>query len=396
MRILMLGWELPPHNSGGLGVACYELAKALAGNGSQIEFVLPHARNPDEPKYDFMRVHYAAKPNGVPQPVAATAYTQDFDAVQTLQRSYTKFVMTHLNDLQPDVIHAHDWLTFEAGIAAKKMTGQPLVAHVHATEFDRAGGNFGNPAIHEIERLGLLLADRIVAVSEATKQLIIQRYHIPAEKIDVVHNSVNHSELVASSTVQPEMYAYVRRLQAEGYTAVVTVGRLTIQKGLVHFLRAAQAALTQYGRLVFVVAGDGELKHELVRLSADLGISRHVLFTGFVRGQAWRELFLISDVFVMNSVSEPFGLTALEAAATGNAVLLSRTSGVGEVLTNVLKHDYWDAARLADEIVAVATSRALKQELVDGARSDSHRVSWQRAAELCRAQYGLVGARALS
>lgn len=391
MRILMLGWELPPHNSGGLGVACFELARELARGGAEIHFVLPHPPQPDEPTREFMRVHHVTSTaiDSVPE-----VYTGDFSAVRAVQADYNKFVEeTFAGDLKPDVIHAHDWLTLEAGMHAKRVTGAPLVAHVHATEYDRAGGKLGNPLIHEVELNGLLMADRIIAVSHGTKQLIVEKYHIPADKIEVVHNSVDQDGIISLPLPEQTMYTYARSLQAEGYTVVSTIGRLTVQKGLVHFLRAASAAISRYDRLIFIIAGDGDQKHELIQLSADLGISRHVLFTGFIRGAAWRELYEVSDIFVMNSISEPFGLTALEAAVQDTAILLSRTSGVGEVLTNVLRHDYWDVNRLADEMIAVATSKSLKFELAAGAKRDFETVSWERAAAVCRDQYRVaVGA----
>lgn len=392
MRILMLGWELPPHNSGGLGVACYELSKALAGSGAQIDFVLPHPPQPDEPVRDFMTVHHVGSSRMAPV-LPALAYSGDYHTVRAVQDDYISFIENDL-EVAPDVIHAHDWLTFEAGVAAKRKTGAPLVAHVHATEFDRAGGSTGNPMIHEVELHGLMVADRIVAVSHTTKQLIVDKYHIPADKIEVIHNSIDMNGPVGAPLPEQTMYTYVRAMQQEGYTVVTTIGRLTIQKGLIHFMRAAAAAISRYDRLVFIIAGDGEQKHELIQLSADLGISRHVLFTGFVRGAAWRELYDVSDIFVMNSISEPFGLTALEAAIHDTALLISRTSGVGEVLKNVLRHDYWDVTRLADEMIAVATSRALSQDLREGVKNDFAHISWERAANSCRDQYVRAGALA--
>lgn len=386
MRILMLGWELPPHNSGGLGVACFELARALADQGADIDFVLPYAMRDDEPVRKFMRVHHVSSG----QQTVPSAYTGNFDAVRTMQADYTRFLETTLSESVPDVIHAHDWLTFEAGVYAKSRTGAPLIAHVHATEFDRAGGGRGNALIHEVEQYGLTMADRIVAVSAATKKLLVERYDIPADKIEVVHNSVDHDSIFGQSLPERTGYTYARRLQQEGYTVISTIGRLTIQKGLVHFLRAAARALSRYDRLLFIIAGDGDQRDELIQLSADLGISRHVLMTGFIRGAAWRELYDLSDIFVMNSISEPFGLTALEAAVQDTAILLSRSSGVGEVLTDVLLHDYWDIDRLADEIIAVATSKALRAELSEGAKRNFRRVSWSRAAELCYGQYALA------
>jgi len=392
MRILMLGWELPPHNSGGLGVACYELSRALANQGMHISFVLPHAKQPDEPSHDFMDVHHAS-------PLTSTsdlnAYTGSLDAIRAAQKHYQRYVTHFLSSEEPpQVIHAHDWLTFEAGVHAKELSGSPLIAHVHATEYDRAGGQSGNPYIHEIEQHGLLMADRIIAVSQATKNLIVEKYSIPSDKIEVVHNSVNEDDFTQDEASTKTLYTYARSLQAEGTIVVVTVGRLTIQKGLAYFLQAAAKATERYDKFLFIVAGDGEQCQELVRMSADYGIADKVLFTGFVRGRAWRELYDVADIFVMNSVSEPFGLTALEAAVQHTAISLSHQSGVSEVLKNVFKHNYWEIDRLADELIAMATSEGLRQELADGSQRDFQHVSWQRAADQCLSQYKLVGAHA--
>lgn len=377
----MLGWELPPHNSGGLGVACYQLARALAEQGAQIDFVLPFATPVDNA--EFMTVHYVTS---TPAHPGALAYGDDFNAIRPVQKDYKSFITRHVAEHPPQVIHAHDWLTYEAGIHAKKLTGAPLVAHVHATEFDRAGGGYGNPIIHDIELHGLLMADRIIAVSHATKRLIVEKYHIPASKIEVVHNSVD-ADSVYYDPSMPTMYTYVRSLQSEGHLVVMTIGRLTLQKGLTYFLHACAKASQHSDQMVFIIAGDGEQRNELLQLSADLGIADRVLFTGFVRGAPWRELYDLADVFVMSSVSEPFGLTALEAAVHDTAIVLSRQSGVGEVLTNVLKFDYWDIDRLADQLINIASSTALRQELALGAKRNFATISWRNAADKLLSNY---------
>lgn len=380
MRILMLGWELPPHNSGGLGVACYQLARALADQGAEIDFVLPYSTPVDGA--EFMTIHHVSElVENIPG-----AYSGDVSAIRRTQNRYMDYVARQVAVEPPQIIHAHDWLTYEAGMYAKQLTGAPLVAHVHATEFDRAGGDNGNPLIHEIEHHGLLMADRIIAVSNATKQIIVDRYHIPADKIEVVHNSIDTDVLQRNSSEQTQ-YAYVRSLQAEGYKAVVTIGRLTLQKGMTYFLQAAAKASEQCDSLVFIIAGDGEQRNELIQMSADYGIADKVLFTGFVRGSAWRELYDLADIFVMSSVSEPFGLTALEAAVQDTAIVLTRQSGVGEVLNNVFKYDYWDTDRLADQLINIANSDALQSELAMGAKANFAHVSWELAAETCLDNY---------
>jgi len=288
-----------------------------------------------------------------------------------------------------DAIHAHDWLTMEAGMIAKQMTGAPLVVHVHATEFDRAGSSFGNPLVHEIEQQGLLMADRIIAVSQITKNIIVHRYGIPAEDIEVVHNAIDAEEL-DGHLYDETTFKYLESLRNDGYTVAATITRFTVQKGLQHFMRAAARACEKYDRLVFLLAGDGEQRDELLRLSADLGIADKVFFTGFVRGKQWRDAFTVADIFVMSSVSEPFGLTALEAAYHDNALIITKQSGVGEVLNNVLRYDFWDIDRLADQLVSLANSKPLMDTLKENAETEYRRISWHSVAEKCLALYASV------
>ena len=393
MKILMLGWELPPYNSGGLGVACYQLAKALASHGADIQFVLPSTANHDNPT--FMKV---LSPNAVdsdpkrPPVTALNPYTSDIESVRALQDEYEDFVKQLIEVERPDVIHAHDWLTLGAGMRAKQLSGAPLIAHVHATEFDRAGGEWGNPLIHEVEHHGLLMADHIVAVSNATKQLIVDRYDIPADKIEVIHNS---AELLLQHSTDVAQYRYIERLKLEGYTVVVTIGRLTLQKGLGHFLRAAALAHTRFGRFLFVIAGDGEQRDELIALSADLGISDAVLFTGFVRGKALRDIYNLADVFVMSSVSEPFGLTALEAAQHRTALSITNQSGVREVIHGALSYDYWDEQKLADQLIALALSESLRDELAHNAVQEVFQMSWQKVAARFVTRYRALGSTSI-
>lgn len=377
----MLGWELPPHNSGGLGVACYELSKALATYGVQIDFILPATEHPHE-GIDFMNILPVVPTTKKHRDVYKLSYAnKDITAIQQIQADYKKFVEHYLEENgAPHIVHAHDWLTLEAGVHAKQLCGAPLVAHVHATEFDRSGGGYGNPLIHEIEQHGLLMADQIIAVSEYTKRLIMRTYHIPAEKIAVVHNSFAYDALPPAERVT---YRYLDMLRSEGTAIVAAVGRLTLQKGLIQFLEAASKAYHRYNRLAFVVAGNGEQRDELIARAAELGIAEQVVFTGFVRGSAWRQLYEIADMFVMSSISEPFGITALEAAAHGTPVIMTHQSGAAEVLTHSLKYDYWDVDRLADIMVNVAASKGLQEVMVTKALEQVQSMSWQQVAERC-------------
>lgn len=396
----MLGWELPPHNSGGLGVACYHMSKALAQSGASIDFVLPYdAHHPDT---EYMTIHAATQLEPIHKYGLLAAYNTvgvdelDLDAVdardlQTMrgvQKRYVKYVERLVQRLEtPDVIHAHDWLTMEAGMRAKQLTDAPLVVHVHATEFDRAGSfGSGNPVIHEIEYQGLMMADRIVAVSNITKNIIIHKYGIPADKIEVMHNAIDIADL-GSHNYDGRTYKYLESLREEGYTVVSVVTRFTAQKGLVQLMRGMARASERYDKFALLLAGDGEQRDELVALAAELGIADKVYFTGFVRGKQWRDAFNVADVFVMSSVSEPFGLTALEAAHHDTALIVTKQSGVGEVLNSIFRYDFWDTEKLADQLVGIATSSALRDSLKRDVKLEYARLSWGDVARRCMHMY---------
>ena len=389
----MLGWELPPHNSGGLGVACLNMAHALSREGADIDFVIPYEASYDN--IDYMHVMSATNLDPIyrygggsyesariEEKVIEDKYHPEKMSIRDVQGLYCDFVKTHMMDFKPDVIHAHDWLTYEAGILAKKRFHAPLIAHVHATEFDRAGMHYGNPLIHEIEYEGLMMADEIIAVSESTKRIIHEKYHIPLNKITVVYNSLDE-DYEKTDYEYDHTYRYIDALKAEGYTIVSTVGRFTIQKGLTFMMRAAARAIKKNPKLFFIFAGDGEELPELIELAADLGISKNVLFTGFVRGKKLRNVYAASDIFVMSSVSEPFGLTALEAAHHGDALILTNQSGVSEVVWSAMKYDYWDEKKLADEILAIAKNPSLKESLSTNIKNEYQKMSWDQVAKKC-------------
>lgn len=386
----MLGWELPPHNSGGLGVACYHMARALANRNVAIDFVLPYQA--EHPDIDWMNIHAATdvtvRDEYDERSPSTLAYSESFDDIRVLQRQYLRKVEELVRSTQPDAIHAHDWLTMEAGIRARELTDAPLIVHVHATEFDRSGSNDGNPLIHEIEYQGLMMADRIIAVSNATKAIIIHKYGIPADKIEVVHNALDLDQFYNSDYhYDRHTYKYIEELRSEGYTVVSTVTRFTIQKGLAHLVKAAARACEKYDKFVFLLAGDGEQRDELIRLAADHGIGDKVVFTGFVRGKQWRDVYNVSDIFVMSSVSEPFGLTALEAAHHGNALIITKQSGVSEVLDSIYRYDFWDVDRLADQLVGIATSSVLRHSLKENVAREYSRITWADVAEQCLSTY---------
>ena len=401
MKILMLGWELPPHNSGGLGVACLNMARALSKEGADIDFVVPYEA--EHPEIKFMKVLSATHLDPIYR-YGGGAYDslhiqdkiiplQDHTglvSIRDVQKSYCEFVQQYLMDFKPDLVHAHDWLTYEAGVLAKKNYGLPLVAHVHSTEFDRAGMHTGNPLIHEIEYEGLMLADKIIAVSEITKRIVHEKYHIPLNKIDVVYNSLDESYETADYHFQDDSYLYLKKMQELGYTIVTTVGRFTVQKGLQNLMKAAALAISKQPKLIFVFAGDGEERNRLISLAAKLGISKNVIFTGFIRGQKLRDIYSVSDIFVMSSISEPFGLTALEAAHHGDCLILTKQSGVSEIIWSALKYDFWDERKLADEIVAISNNTALRETLVSNVTKEYRQITWNQVAKKCLRIYNNI------
>jgi glycogen(starch) synthase len=387
MKILMLGWELPPHNSGGLGVACYQLCKALSKKKNvDIEFILPYKA---EHGIDFMQVT-AAHPQDVLSVVEAGGvydsnryiYEDGHEEVVDIvgqQALYEKSVGKLIAGRQFDVIHAHDWLTFRAGLRARAFSNCPLILHVHSIERDRAGGNKGNPLVREIEAIAFQMADRIIAVSNVTKKSIIEDYDIPADKIEVVHNSIDRELMVPLD--DENAYKYLTHLKEEGWRIITNVGRLTIQKGLFNLLYAAKDVIKYEPKTMFLLVGSGEQYHDLVMLAAELGISKNVVFTGFQRGKNWRDSFGIADLFVMPSINEPYGLTALEAIEYGAPVMISNTSGVGESIRNCLRIDSWDTHEMANKMVNIVRSEAFRIELQQNAHRELERLSWDDAAE---------------
>lgn len=408
----MLGWELPPHNSGGLGVACYHLSKALAQEGAKIDFVLPYdAHHPDT---EHMDIHAATRLEPIHKFGMMGAYDSkyieehdldkvDINDLQTMrgvQKRYVQYVERAVVNGRFgnfDTIHAHDWLTMEAGMKVKELTDKPLIVHVHATEFDRAGHfGSGNPIVHEIEYQGLMMADRILAVSGITKSIIVQKYGIPADKIEVVYNGMDVASM-GNYEYDYRTYTYLESLKQEGWTIVSAITRFTVQKGLTQLIRGFAKAVSKNDRMALLLAGSGEQRDELIELAANLGVSDKVFFTGFVRGKQWRDAYNVSDVFVMSSVSEPFGLTALEAAHYGNALILTKQSGVAEILQSIFRYDFWDTDKLADQLVGIATSPALKSTLKSDIQKEYAKLSWTDIAKKCMSIYDntkKIGAKA--
>jgi glycosyltransferase involved in cell wall biosynthesis len=379
MKVLMLGWELPPHNSGGLGVVCHQLCKALSRRDVDIEFILPYSA---DHKIDFMKVTHA-HPQGVvdilKSGIAYDSYKYIYKDGHEEKvdlygqvKMYEKAVAQMVVDRDFDIIHAHDWLTFRAGLRARQITGRPLILHVHSVESDRAGGNGGNPLVREIEELGFLMADRI----------------------DVVHNSIEKSEIPILS--DQNVYTYLSALRSNGWKVLVNVGRLTVQKGLVNLLDAFRIVVEKEPKTMLLMVGSGEQHYELLTKAAALGIGANVLFAGFQRGQNWRDSFAVADLFVMPSVSEPFGLTPLEAIQYGTPSLISKQSGVSEVISNCLKVDFWDINEMANEITAAVRDWPLREELRNNMLSEYDRLSWEPSVDKLHSIYTqhLIGAAA--
>lgn len=382
----MLGWELPPYNTGGLGVACYQLCKTLSKRNVEIEFVLPYRTL--EP-VNFMRIT-PSYPREVLEVIRTDSvydsylYTSE-DSHQELlgivdqQELFEKTVDKLVEIRQFDIIHAHDWLTFRAALRIKIKTGWPLVAHIHSIEFDRAAGMSGNPFVREIEARGLAIADQAIAVSKRTKNHIISEYSIPADKIHVIYNGIDREEMIPLD--EENVYKYIKAAHAQGFCVVAALSRLTIQKGLANLLKAAKEVVNHLPKTLFLIVGSGDQYHELIELAAELGIARNVIFTGFLRGTQWRDAFAIADLFVMPSVSEPFGLTPLEAIYYRTPSLISYQSGVGEVLHNCLKVDFWDTDEMVNKIVGTLRSRELRDSLRDNAAAELEHLNWDQSVD---------------
>ena len=392
MKILMLGWELPPHNSGGLGVACFYMAKALAKNGADIDFVVPYKNKHTEIKFmkvlnatNFSEIHkFGAGVYDSPRWTRSSHNVSKFlPDIRSIQAEYCNFIREYLADPinKPDAIHAHDWLTMEAGMLAKELTGAPLITHIHATEFDRSGGTSGNQKIHNIEYAGICASDKVFAVSKNTRNIIIEKYQIQPKKVEVVYNAIETSTLANPQDYDKRTYRYLEYLKSQGYTVVMTLTRFTVQKGLTFLMQAIAEAVSKNPKIALLLVGDGEQRNELIKMASDFQISNKIFFTGFLRGDKWRDAYGVADIFVMSSVNEPFGLTALEAAHFNNALIISKQSGVGEVLQNILRYDFWDTKKLASQIYEVSTNKELLQNLKNGVRKEYDRISWSDIAE---------------
>lgn len=423
MRILMFGWEFPPHISGGLGTACYGLTKGLAGlKDIQVIFVVPKAFGDEdqsviqlvgankvpvsqkeiifeEPgsKMDYLEVQSEVIPyvseeefwklknqrfNGKPRFVKTTGGLNiEFSGsygpnLMEEIKNYALVAEIIARKNNFNLIHAHDWLAYPAGIAAKRVSGKPLVIHVHATDFDRSGGNV-NPTVYAIEREGMEVADRIIAVSNFTRQTVIDKYGISPDKITTVYNAVEPATDGKKSKIK----------KGVNEKLVTFLGRITMQKGPEYFIEAAHLVLKKMDNVRFVMAGSGDKMNEMVSRVAHLGMADKFHFTGFLKGDDVHQMFQMTDVFVMPSVSEPFGIVPLEAMQADVPVIISNQSGVSEILNHAIKIDFWDTYAMADAIYGLLNYPALSGFLKKSGKKEVGGLTWRHSAKRVREVY---------
>jgi len=420
----MFGWEFPPHISGGLGTACYGLTKGLANLGVEVLFVMPSASGDEDQsavsiinasdvvvtetvknvnkfleKVQFLRIGSNLVPYLDPVQFANLVKEQKEGQIEdyklhfgqkykfsgkygaNLMEEVARYAMVAgeialKNDF--DVIHAHDWLTYLAGVAAKKLTGKPLVVHIHATEFDRSGNNI-NTEVYELEKLGMKEADMVIAVSNLTRNIVINKYGINPNKVVTVHNAIdfqNFENMDVSRGVKEKIVTFL--------------GRITFQKGPEYFIEAANKVLKKYPNVRFVMAGSGDLLNRSIRRVAKLGISTHFHFTGFLKGEDVQKMFAYSDVYVMPSVSEPFGISPLEAMMANVPTIISKQSGVAEVLDHAIKVDFWDIDAMSDAIYALLSYPALSQMAVRKGLDEVNALKWENAANQVKEIYSKI------
>jgi glycosyltransferase involved in cell wall biosynthesis len=413
IKVLMFGWEFPPHISGGLGTACYGLTKGLAINGVNVTFVMPKASGDEDTSYvkivNGSDVEVDLQSSDFFQRTGQTSYIQVnsklipyvglddyynvinqiesgvFEKSTSEKRKYIfsgKYGPNLIQEVNQyaniaaeiaknedfDLIHAHDWLTYRAGIAAKRASGKPLVVHIHATEFDRSGENY-NDIVYGMEKEGMMAADAVCAVSDLTRNIVINKYGIPAEKVFTLHNAVEPNE------------KKVERQKFVSEKIVTFLGRVTFQKGPDYFVETAKRVLDKDPNVRFVLAGDGDMMPHIIERVAELGIADRFHFTGFLRGDDINKMFGMSDVYVMPSISEPFGISPLEAMRAHVPVVISKQSGVSEVLTHAIKVDFWDIDATADAIYGLLHYPALSKLFAEEGAAEVDNLKWEYVAK---------------
>ena len=368
MRIAMLGWEFPPFKSGGLGVHCYELTHALASRGVEVDFYMPRTefemKGTTPRLIQVMPVHFGPY-------TARETYGPDFmGRVMQYNIRCAEEVEKNNRERHYDLIHNHDWLTIKAGILAKQRIHKPHVVTIHSTEYDRSAMG-PNQQILDIERSGVHAADRVITVSHMMKKQLVDKFGLNCEKIRVIYNGVDPDKFRKKWEV--------RKYSKE--KVVLFLGRMAEQKGPVQFLQTAQKVLSVMKNVHFVMAGGGDMLPYLINYSIQLGISDNVTFLGYLPESQLKEAYAKSDVYVLPSVSEPFGITALEAMASGTPIILSKTSGVSEITPHCLKVDFWDVNRMAEYIIALLKYRVLNHTMGHYEVEDARKFSWGKAAD---------------
>lgn len=398
MRVLTFGWEFPPAKNGGLGVACFGLTRELLQSGVEVIFVLPKTQNTaGDARFLFADQERLVKIRHTD--VSLVAYQQASSIINVIVgydktgkpiiRSRTILEEVHrfahqaaliAREEEFDVIHAHDWTSYLAGVAAKIASGKPLILHVHATSFDQAASENVDPEIYKIEQESFALADRIITVSEYTKRIVVNKHGVPPERVVVVHNGCDPSE-------PPRLPQTLSELKRQGKKIVLYHGRISIQKGVDYFVKAARRVVDIDPDVIFVISGWGDMKTKIIEMVGALGLSEHVLFAGALWDVERDRMYQSADLVVMPSVSEPFGLVPLEALQHGTPSIISRQSGVAEVLSHVLKVDFWDTEEMANQILSSLRYPVIRQQMVKEGKWQMQSMSWRHAAHKIRNIY---------
>ena len=396
--VLMFGWEFPPFNSGGLGVACEGLSKALSSSGVPLTFVLPFkipisvpwckfifANESDlvsEKRLKSLFAGYQSHSENISIKNTMTGLPEMIsgDLIERV-RAYAKKAGSIAEKNKHSIIHAHDWLTYPAGILAKEASGRPLITHIHATEFDRSGSDSINSEIFCIEKAGFEKADVVVAVSGRTREKVIEKYGIHPNKVKVVYNGIDFNQ--NSASVEQNL----DKLKRGGNNIVLFVGRITLQKGPDYFVSMAKKVLSCEPNTFFVISGSGDMEGEMIRQVAREGLSDKFIFCGFLRGDELARVYKAADMFVMPSVSETFGLVPLEAMISEVPVLVSYESGVSEILSSALKSHFWDIDDMADKVINVLRHKKLSTQLSKNGTEEVKTIHWKKAAESLIAVY---------
>jgi glycosyltransferase involved in cell wall biosynthesis len=413
MKVLMFGWEFPPHITGGLGTACLGLTKGLMNNDVDVIFVVPKAYGDESEdvrivnasdvsldvhnkvfqeywdNLEYIEINstlipYAGEEEYYRITRKHELHSEENESIFSKKFNFSgKYGASLMDEVKRyaliaaqvaatqefDIIHAHDWLTYEAGISAKKVSGKPLVVHMHATEFDRSGEHV-NQVVYDIERRGMEAADRVIAVSNLTRTIVIEKYGIDPAKVFTVHNAVEPND-------KAEFYGMERGVKEK---IVTFLGRITFQKGPEYFIEAAYKVLQRDDNVRFVMAGSGDMLNQMIKRVAELKIATKFHFTGFLKGKEVDQMFALSDVYVMPSVSEPFGISPLEAMRSNVPVVISRQSGVSEVLNHALKVDFWDIDALADSIYGLLHYDGLSGMFKSLGKMEVDNLKWDNAA----------------